>query len=73
MKLSTILAIIVALQCAYTISLMQGWIISSHFTAQHEDYIFTANIMTWFIVRSIEKIQIFTIDTLKIDILKMDK
>jgi len=67
MKLSNILGIITLLQFLFTIGLSFSWWTSQLFTIQHEDYIFIAHLMTWFIVRSIETIKIFHVKDVNID------
>ena len=54
-KLSRILAILVIMQFIYTVGLTKNWWISPlGFPLTHEDLILTLNLMTWFIVSTIE-------------------
>ena len=57
MKLSDILLFLTVLQFIFAQGLANNLWTSELFTVQHEDYVFIAHLMTWFIVKSIESIK----------------
>ena len=73
MKLSNILFILTLAQGIWTVGLSFDWWAGNNFNIQHEDYIFIAHMMTWFIVRSIENIDIFKIENITVQSEKEDK
>ncbi len=72
-RLSSILAILTIAQFILALGMGLNIWTNPFFTLEHEDTIFIMHLMTWFIVRAIEKIFIFSADNVTINNLKEAK